>query len=94
MKMSRAIRVQVAGEVNMPGTYSLSSLSSAFNALYAAGGINDNGTLRDIKVYRSGRMIASVDVYDYLINGNSSGDVRLQDNDVIVVGAYDCQGER
>lgn len=86
----RTIQVQVAGEVNMPGTYSLSSLSSAFNALYAAGGINDNGTLRDIKVYRSGRMIASVDVYDYLINGNSSGDVRLQDNDVIVVGAYDC----
>ena len=86
----RTIQVQVAGEVNMPGTYSLSSLSSAFNALYAAGGINDNGTLRDIKVYRSGRMIASVDVYDYLINGNSSGDMRLQDNDVIVVGAYDC----
>ena len=86
----RTIQVQVAGEVNMPGTYSLSSLSSAFNALYAAGGINDNGTLRDIKVYRSGRIIASVDVYDYLINGNSSGDVRLQDNDVIVVGAYDC----
>ena len=86
----RTIQVQVAGEVNMPGTYSLSSLSSAFNALYAAGGINDNGTLRDIKVYRAGRMIATVDVYDYLINGNSAGDVRLQDNDVIVVGAYDC----
>lgn len=86
----RTIQVQVAGEVNMPGTYSLSSLSSAFNALYAAGGINDNGTLRDIKVYRTGRMIATVDVYDYLINGNSAGDIRLQDNDVIVVGAYDC----
>lgn len=86
----RTIQVQVAGEVNMPGTYSLSSLSSAFNALYTAGGINDNGTLRDIKVYRAGRMIATVDVYDYLINGNSAGDIRLQDNDVIVVGAYDC----
>lgn len=86
----RTIQVQVAGEVNMPGTYSLSSLSSAFNALYAAGGINDNGTLRDIKVYRRGRMIASVDVYDYIVNGNSAGDVQLQDNDVIVVGPYDC----
>lgn len=86
----RTIQVQVVGEVNMPGTYSLSSLSSAFNALYAAGGINDNGTLRNIKVYRNGRLIASVDVYDYLINGNSTGEVRLQDNDVIVVGAYDC----
>lgn len=86
----RTIQVQVAGEVQMPGTYSLSSLSSAFNALYAAGGINDKGTLRDIKVYRGGRQIANVDVYDYLVNGNSSGDVRLQDNDVIVVGPYDC----
>lgn len=86
----RTIQVQVAGEVNMPGTYSLSSLSSAFNALYAAGGINDNGTLRDIKVYRRGRQIANVDVYDYIVNGNSSGDVQLQDNDVIVVGPYDC----
>lgn len=86
----RTIQVQVAGEVNVPGTYSLSSLSSAFNALYAAGGINNNGTLRDIKVYRSGRQIASVDVYDYIVNGNSASDVRLQDNDIIVVGPYDC----
>ncbi len=86
----RTIQVQVAGEVRMPGTYSLSSLSSAFNALYAAGGINEVGTLRDIKVYRNGRKIGTVDVYDYLVNGNSSGDVRLQDNDVIVVGPYDC----
>lgn len=86
----RTIQVQVAGEVNMPGTYSLSSLSSAFNALYAAGGINDNGTLRNIKVYRRGRLISNVDVYDYIINGNSSGDVQLQDNDIIVVGPYDC----
>ncbi|MBQ0050092.1 MAG: SLBB domain-containing protein [Bacteroidales bacterium] len=86
----RTIQVQVAGEVNTPGTYSLSSLSSAFNALYAAGGINQLGTLRDIRVYRRGRQIAAVDVYDYLVNGNSSGDVHLQDNDVIVVGPYDC----
>ena len=86
----KTIQVQVVGEVNMPGTYSLSGLSTAFNALYAAGGISDIGTLRNIKVYRSGRHIASIDVYDYLINGNQSGDVRLKDNDVIVVGAYDC----
>lgn len=87
---TRTIQVQVMGEVNTPGTYSLSGLSSAFNALYAAGGIGQIGTLRDIKVYRNGREIASVDVYDYLVNGNSRGDVRLQDNDVIVVGPYDC----
>lgn len=87
---TRTIQVQVMGEVNVPGTYSLSSLSSAFNALYAAGGINDIGTLRNIKVYRSGRCIAIIDVYDYILNGNAKGDVRLQDNDIIVVGPYEC----
>lgn len=87
---TRSIIVQVMGEVKVPGTYTLSSLSTAFNALYAAGGISDIGTLRDIKVYRSGRQIASIDVYDYILNGNSSGDIRLQDNDIIVVGSYDC----
>ena len=86
----RSIQVQVVGEVEMPGTYTLSSLSSAFNALYAAGGISSIGTLRDIRVYRGGRHIASIDVYDYLLNGNMAGDVRLQDNDVIMVGPYDC----
>lgn len=87
---TRTIQVQVIGEVRMPGTYTLSSLSSAFNALYAAGGISDIGTLRNIKVYRSGRQIATIDVYDYLLNGNVKGDVHLQDNDVISVDAYEC----
>ena len=87
---TRSIMVQVMGEVVMPGSYTLSSLASAFNALYAAGGISDVGTLRDIKVYRSGRVISTIDVYDYLIHGNSRGNVRLQDNDVIIVGPYDC----
>ena len=87
---ARSIQVQVMGEVLHPGTYTLSSLSTAFNALYTAGGINKIGTLRDIKVYRSGKLISSIDVYDYILNGNSRGDVRLEDNDVIVVGAYDC----
>lgn len=87
---TRTIQVQVMGEVNVPGTYSLSSLSSAFNALYAAGGINDIGTLRNIKVYRSGRCIATIDVYDYILNGNAKGDIRLSDNDIIVVGPYEC----
>ena len=85
----RTIQVQVVGEVRVPGTYALSSLSSAFNALYAAGGISDIGTLRNIKVYRSGREIATIDVYDYLLNGNMSGDVRLQDNDMVLVGPYE-----
>lgn len=87
---TRTIQVQVVGEVELPGSYALSGLASAFNALYAAGGINDIGTLRNIKVYRNSRIIATVDVYDYLVNGNSSSDVRLQDKDIIVVGPYDC----
>ena len=85
----RSIQVQVMGEVIMPGTYTLSAFSSAFNALYAAGGINDIGTLRDIKIYRRGRVISTIDVYDYILNGNTKGDVRLEDNDVIVVGPYE-----
>ena len=87
---TRSIQVQVMGEVAVPGTYTLSSLSSTFNALYAAGGISNIGTLRDIKVFRQGKDVATIDVYDYILNGNISGDVRLQDNDVIIVGAYDC----
>ncbi len=87
---TRSIIVQVMGEVNVPGSYTMSSLSGAFNALYAAGGINDIGTLRNIKVYRNGHVISTIDVYDYILNGNSKGDVRLQDNDIIVVGPYDC----
>lgn len=87
---ARSVQVQVMGEVKTPGTYTLSSLSTAFNALYRAGGISKIGTLRDIKVYRSGKLISTVDVYDYILNGNTKGDVRLEDNDVIVVGAYDC----
>lgn len=87
---TRSIQVQVMGEVNVPGSYSLSALSTAFNALYAAGGINNIGTLRDIKVYRQGRIITVIDVYDFILNGNTASDVRLEDNDVIVVGPYDC----
>ena len=87
---ARSIQVQVMGEVVTPGTYTLSGLSTAFNALYLAGGISKIGTLRDIQVYRGGKKISSIDVYDYILNGNTRGDVRLEDNDVIIVGAYDC----
>ena len=86
----RSIQVQVMGEVLRPGTYTLSSLSTAFNALYAAGGINDIGTLRDIRVYRRGRQIADIDVYDYLLHANDTRDIRLSDGDIIKVGPYDC----
>ena len=85
---TRTIQVQVLGEVITPGTYTLSPFSTAFNALYAAGGISNIGTLRDIKVFRNGVPIASIDVYDFILNGNTAGNIRLQDNDVISVGAY------
>ena len=86
---TRSIVVQVLGEVVVPGTYTISSMATAFNALYAAGGIGEIGTLRDIKVFRNGSEIAVIDVYDFLINGNNASNVTLQDNDVILVGAYD-----
>lgn len=87
---TRSITVQVMGEVETPGTYTLSSLSTAFNALYSAGGISKIGTLRNIKVYRGGKEISAIDVYDYILNGNSKGDIRLEDNDIIIVGPYEC----
>lgn len=85
----RSVQVQVMGEVVTPGTYTVSAFSTVFNALYAAGGISEVGTLRDIKVYRSGKEVASIDVYGYILNGKVAGDIRLQDNDVISVGAYE-----
>lgn len=85
---TRSVHVQVIGEVNMPGTYSISALSSPFNALYLAGGISDIGTLRDIKLFRNGKVLDTIDVYDFLQNGNTGKNVRLQDNDIIVVGTY------
>jgi len=87
---TRSIMVNVAGEVVTPGTYTLSAFSTVFNALYLAGGVNDIGTLRNIKVYRNNSLVSTVDVYDYIINGNLTGNVKLHDNDMIIVGAYDC----
>ena len=87
---TRTIMVNVMGEVKAPGTYHLSAFASVFHALYMAGGINSLGTLRNIKVYRQGRLISVVDVYEFILNGRLAGNVMLQDNDVIQVGMYDC----
>ena len=87
---TKTIMVNVMGEVKTPGTYTLSSFSTAFNALYMAGGITDIGTLRNIKVFRNNRLISTIDVYDYILNGQSKTNLRLTDNDVIIVGSYDC----
>lgn len=90
---TRTITINVMGEVQAPGTYTLSAFASVFHALYMAGGVSEIGTLRNIKVYRGGKLISSVDVYDYILNGKLTGNIRLADNDVIVVGPYDCMVE-
>ena len=87
---TRTITVSVMGEVKVPGTYTMSAFATVYNALYMAGGPNDIGTLRNVKVFRNGRQITNVDVYDFLLNGKLSGDVRLQDNDVITVSPYEA----
>ena len=87
---TRTITVNIAGEVNAPGTYTMSAFSTVFNALYMAGGISNLGTLRNIKVYRNNRHISTIDVYDYILNGKATGNVKLTDNDMIIVESYDC----
>lgn len=86
----RTIQVNIMGEVARPGTYALSSFSTVFHALYKAGGISQLGSLRNIKVVRGGRTVATVDVYDYIINGRSHSDIRLQEGDVILASPYDA----
>ena len=87
---TRTILVNVMGEVKSPGTYHLSAFSSVFHALYAAGGIKDLGTLRNVKVFRGGSLVTIVDIYEYILNGRLAGNIRLKDGDVIQVGTYDC----
>ncbi len=87
---TKTISVNVMGEVKVPGTYTLSAFSTVFHALYMAGGTSDIGTLRDIKVFRKNKQVASVDIYDYILNGKLSGNVRLAEGDVIMVGPYNC----
>ena len=87
---TRTITVNVMGEVQSPGSYTLSAFASVFHALYMSGGVNEIGTLRNIKVFRNGKLISNVDVYDYMLNGKMTGNVRLADGDVIMVGPYDC----
>lgn len=87
---TRSIMVNVMGEVKNPGTYTLPAFATVFHALYMADGTNDIGTLRNIKVYRNNRLVSVVDIYDYILNGKLTGNVKLADNDVISVGPYDC----
>ena len=87
---TRTITISVIGEVKVPGTYTMSAFATVYNALYMAGGPNEIGTLRNVKVYRNGKLLSNVDVYDFLLNGKLTGDVRLQDNDVVTVAPYEA----
>ena len=87
---TRTILVNVMGEVRTPGTYTLSAFATVFHALYMAGGVSDIGTLRNVKVFRQGKLISTVDIYEFILNGRLAGNVRLADNDVVQVGTYDC----
>ena len=86
---TRSIQVNVMGEVKFPGTYMISSFSSVFHALYSAGGVNDIGSLRSIKVMRDGKVFANLDVYNFIMQGKFKDDIRLQDGDVVLVDPYE-----
>lgn len=81
----RSIMVNVMGEVDVPGTYRLSPFSTVFSALYNAGGVSDAGTIRDVKVMRNGKEVSSIDLYEYIFDGKTSDNIRLQEGDVIMV---------
>ena len=88
LAQNRTIQVHVMGEVESPGTYAMSSFATVFNALYQAGGVNEVGTLREVKVFRGDKLVATYDVYDFILNGHSNMGIRLEDNDVVTVDAY------
>ncbi|WP_200974994.1 SLBB domain-containing protein [Echinicola sp. 20G] len=87
----RSIKVHMVGELRLPGTFTLSAFSTVFNALYAAGGPNQNGTMRNIKVVRNNRQVAVVDAYDFLVNGKANMGFQLMDQDVILVEPYEAR---
>ena len=84
----RTVQVNIIGEVKVPGTYSLNSLSTVLNALYVAGGPTKSGTFREVKLVRKGKTIGVLDIYNYLLEGSQDGNLKLQDQDVLLVGPY------
>lgn len=87
---TRTIQINVMGEVIQPGTYALSAFSTVFHALYRAGGVSGIGSLRNVKVSRGGQIVATVDVYQFIMQGKTRDDIRLEEGDVIIVPAYDA----
>jgi len=85
---SRSIQVMVMGEVKVPGSYTVSAFATVFHALYLAGGISDLGSMRDVRLFRDSKLISTIDVYDYILNGKMEGNVILQEGDAVVVSPY------
>lgn len=84
----RSIKVNVVGNVSQPGTYTLTSFSTIFNALYSAGGPSESGSMRSIDLIRNGQVVTNLDVYEYLFKGDDSKNIQLQDGDIILVRPY------
>lgn len=84
----RSIKVILTGEVTKPGTYTLPSLATVFNALYSSGGPTENGSFRAIEIIRNGRKVATLDVYDFLLKGDLKNNIRLQDQDIVRIPTY------
>lgn len=89
----KSIKVTLLGEVTKPGSYTLSSLSTIFNALYASGGPAENGSFRQIELIRNSKIVAKLDVYDFLLRGDQRKNIGLQDQDIIKVRNYDVRVE-
>jgi len=89
----RGIKVVLTGEVVKPGTYTLPSLATVFNALYASGGPSENGSFRSIQVIRNNKVVSTIDTYDFLVNGFQKGNIRLQDQDVIHIPVFQTRIE-
>ena len=89
----RSIKIVMTGRVVKPGTYTLSSLATVYNALYASGGPSQNGSFRKIEVIRNNKVVATIDVYDFLLKGIQQNNIRLQDQDVINVPVFDKRVE-
>lgn len=84
----RSIKINVVGEVMVPGTYTVPSTASAFNALFLSGGPNENGSFRSIQVIRDNKVLKTIDVYDFLINANTQGNIQLREQDIVYIPTY------
>nr|WP_319400086.1 SLBB domain-containing protein [uncultured Carboxylicivirga sp.] len=84
----RSIKINVVGEVNLPGTYTVPATASAYNALYLSGGPNEHGSFRNIQVIRDGKCVQIIDVYNFLLNGDIDDNINLKENDIIYVSSY------